>query len=194
MDKTFTHLLMAATATLGLVGCKPAATNEDATKATEAAAESLDPIKSAMSAAPAAVGANAAIVSVNEDGSMKTLREGTNGFTCLPDNPVTPGPDPMCMDANALKWGVAWMKHEDPPEETPGFMYMLAGGTDASNTDPFAEKPTDGADWIHTGPHVMVVGSQKALAGYPSGPNPDTTQPYVMWANTPFAHLMIPVG
>jgi hypothetical protein len=153
-----------------------------------------DPIASAMSAAPAAVSAKATIVAANADGTMKSLRAGTNGFTCMPDNPVTPGPDPMCMDANAMQWAMAWMKHEAPPKEVPGFMYMLAGGTDASNTDPFAREPTKGADWIKTGPHVMIVGSEKSLQGYPSSPNPDTAQPYVMWAGTPYAHLMIPVS
>ena len=122
---------------------------------------------------------------------MKMLREGSNGWTCMPDSPATPGPDPMCMDANAMKWGMAWMSHAQPPAETPEFIYMLAGGTDASNTDPYATKP-DG-DWIRTGPHVMIVGSMTALEGYPSGPNPYTSVPYVMWAGTPYAHLMIPV-
>jgi hypothetical protein len=39
----------------------------------------------------------------------------------------------------------------------------------------------------------MVVGSKEILAGYPSGAKPDTSAPYVMWAGTPYAHLMIPV-
>jgi hypothetical protein len=39
----------------------------------------------------------------------------------------------------------------------------------------------------------MVVGAPSLLANYPRGPRPDTTQPYVMWAGTPYAHLMIPV-
>ena len=30
-------------------------------------------------------------------------------------------------------------------------------------------------------------------AGYPENPMPDTSQPYVMWAGTPYAHLMLPV-
>src|SRR5438132_12537648 len=38
-------------------------------------------------------------------------------------------------------------------------MYMLAGGTDASNTDPYATKPPATNYWIKTGPHVMVVGA-----------------------------------
>src|SRR5436305_2131265 len=65
-------------------------------------------IASAMPAAPKAVAEGATIVAVSEDGSMKTLRKGTNGFTCMPDNPVTPGPDPMCLDSNAMEWAHAW--------------------------------------------------------------------------------------
>jgi hypothetical protein len=147
-----------------------------------------------MSAAPAAVAAKAAVVSVEADGTMKTLRAGSNGFTCMPDSPATPGPDPMCMDANAMKWAEAWMAHKTPPAETPGVMYMLAGGTDASNTDPYAKAPTGAGDWITTGPHLMLVGSAKALQGYPAGSDPDTSAPYVMWAGTPYAHLMVPIN
>ena len=73
----------------------------------------------------------------------------------MPDDPATPGPDPMCMDANAGAWAMAWLE---------------------------------------TGQHLMVVGSKEVLKGHPSGPGPDTKAPYVMWADTPYAHLMIPVG
>jgi hypothetical protein len=76
------------------------------------------------------------------EGAMQTIRKGTNGWTCMPDNPVTPGPDPMCFDENAGKWVQAWIGHKPPPENVVGLMYMLEGGTDASNTDPYATKPT----------------------------------------------------
>lgn len=49
-------------------------------------------IQSAMRAAPKKVGSAATIVAMGADGQMRTLREGTNGFTCMPDNPATPGP------------------------------------------------------------------------------------------------------
>jgi hypothetical protein len=39
-----------------------------------------------------------------------------NGFTCLPDNPNFPGPDPMCGDANAMEWAQAWIGRRAPPE------------------------------------------------------------------------------
>ena len=149
-------------------------------------------IDSAMQAAPAKVAANATIVAMEKDG-MRTVRAGDNGFTCMADNPGTPGPDPMCMDAAALAWAHAWISKQAPPAKV-GFMYMLAGGTDASNTDPYATKPGPDNHWVETGPHVMVVGADAAFYDmYPKSADPDTSVPYVMWAGTPYQHLMIPV-
>jgi len=151
-------------------------------------------IASAMSAAPAKVAKDASVVTMDAAGKMNTLRKGSNGFTCMPDNPATPGPDPMCMDANAMQWVNAWVAHKDPPPGKVGFMYMLAGGTDASNTDPFAKEPTASNHWVKTGPHIMILGADASFYdAYPKSPDPDTTQPYVMWAGTPYQHLMAPV-
>jgi hypothetical protein len=158
-----------------------------------AAADDAAMIKSAESAAPAAVGGGAAIYAMDESGAMRTLREGTNGFWCMPDTPSTPGPDPMCGDANSMEWAEAWLGKKDPPKGKVGFMYMLSGGTDGSNTDPYATAPAEGNNWITTGPHVMIVNATDMMAGYPTDPSPDTSRPYVMWAGTPYAHLMIPV-
>jgi hypothetical protein len=150
-------------------------------------------IASAMKAAPAKVAKDATIIAMGADGSMRTLRKGTNGFTCMPDNPATPGPDPMCMDTAAMEWAKAWMSHKDPPAGRVGFMYMLAGGTDASNTDPYATSPTATNHWVKTGPHIMIVGADKSFYDtYPKSPDPDTSVPYVMWAGTPYQHLMAP--
>ena len=149
-------------------------------------------IGGAEKAAPPAVSRKASIMAMNTNGSMRMLRKGTNGFTCMPDDPQTPGPDPMCADANALAW-IQAMAARKPPPQKAGFMYMLGGGTDASNTDPYARRPTGGNHWIKTGPHVMIVGDRGLLAGYPASPDPDTAAPYVMWAGTPYAHLMVPV-
>jgi hypothetical protein len=149
-------------------------------------------IASAMSAAPPAVARHAAIVDIGPNGAARVVRKGASGFTCMADNPETPGPDPMCLDANAMEWAKAWMGHQPPPQKA-GFLYMLAGGTDASNTDPYAKAPSKTNHWIKTGPHVMIVGAPETLAHYPTSPDPDTSQPYVMWAGTPYAHLMLPV-
>jgi hypothetical protein len=151
-------------------------------------------IVSAMSAAPTKVAKGATIVAMEADGKMRTLREGKNGFTCMPDNPATPGPDPMCMDKNALDWAHAWIGHKTPAAGKIGFMYMLAGGTDASNTDPYATKPDAKNNWVKTGPHVMIVGADGSFYDmYPKSAKPDTSVPYVMWAGTPYQHLMAPV-
>jgi hypothetical protein len=151
-------------------------------------------IQSAMRAAPKKVSAQATIVVMGMDGKMRTLREGSNGFTCMPDNPTTPGPDPMCMDKAAWEWAGAWMSHATPAVGKIGFMYMLAGGTDASNTDPYATKPTADNHWIKTGPHVMIVGADPSFYDmYPKSATPDTSVPYVMWAGTPYQHLMAPI-
>jgi hypothetical protein len=133
-------------------------------------------IKSAESAAPADVAASATIVEMSA-GKMRTVREGKNGFTCMPDNSNSPGNDPMCLDKNAMAWAMARGAKKDPPKGKVGFMYMLQGGSDASNTDPFAKKPANGADWLTTGPHIMVVGATD-LAGYPATAN--RTRPCLM--------------
>lgn len=165
-----------------------------AAKKTAPAAADQKMIKSAMQAAPKKVSAGATIVAMEADGQMRTLREGSNGFTCMPDNPATPGPDPMCMDKAAFEWAGAWINHKPPVSGRIGFMYMLAGGTDASNTDPYATKPGAGNHWVKTGPHVMIVGADPGFYDmYPKSADPDTAVPYVMWPGTPYQHLMIPI-
>ena len=186
--------LLAAAALLPLAACQKASPKTETKSAEKAKPDAKDPLASAMAAAPSSVSANATIIQAAADGSMKTLRQGSNGWTCMPDNPETPGHDPMCMDANGLKWAQAWMSHKEPPAGAVGLMYMLEGGSDASNTDPWGKAPANGGKWVETGPHVMVVGSKEILAGYPSGAQPDTKAPYVMFAGTPYAHLMIPIG
>jgi hypothetical protein len=145
-------------------------------------------IQSAMSAAPEAVSKDATIMDMM---TMKALRKGTNGWTCIPDGP-SPGVDPMCVDQNGMEWVEAWMHKKDPPKDKMGFGYMLMGGSDASNTDPFATAPKAGDRWVDTGPHVMVLNIGDRFNGYPTTAT-NTKAPYVMFAGTPYAHLMIPV-
>ena len=150
-------------------------------------------IKSAMSAAPRAVSKHAAVYMPDAKGAMRMLRAGTNGWTCIPANPNTPGEDPMCLDPNALEWMLAYMHHQTPPDKV-GFGYMLKGGWDTSNVDPYAAPPTKKGDWIRTGPHIMIFGpAVKDMSGYETGAHPDTELPYIMWHGTPYEHLMIPV-
>jgi hypothetical protein len=144
--------------------------------------------KQALSAAPEAVAKGAAVMRVEKDGSMRTVREGNNGFTCL-----VMGTDKMCNDRNSMEFIHAMMKHEPPPDKV-GISYMLAGDKGASNTDPFATGKTADNHWVVTGPHIMVFGPPSKTLGYTEAKDPDPTKPYMMWAGTPYEHAMIPVA
>ncbi|HWZ59637.1 MAG TPA: hypothetical protein VNW46_11740 [Gemmatimonadaceae bacterium] len=144
-------------------------------------------IASALSAAPHRIAAHATVMAPGPDGKMIVLRRGTNGFTCTPDDPSTPGPDPVCMDEQAMKWTESYSAHAAKPANTsPGVMYMLAGGSDASNTDPYA---TTSTHWITSGPHWMLMWAFDSTSGFSTVPSTKGT--YIMWAGTPWAHLMI---
>ena len=102
---------------------------------------------------------------------------------------------PMCLDPGAMEWAHAWMTH-GPATDKTGFIYMLAGDTGASNTDPWATAKTADNHWVETGSHVMIVGAAaKTMAGtgYQKTADVDPTKPYVMWSDSPYGHLMIPV-
>jgi len=142
----------------------------------------------ALTAAPKAIAEGAAVVRVEKDGSMRTLREGKNGFTCM-----AMGTDKMCNDANSMEFIHALMKKEPPPDKI-GISYMLAGDEGASNTDPYATGKTADNHWIVTGPHIMVFGPPSKTLGFTKANDPDPTKPYMMWAGTPYEHAMIPVG
>jgi hypothetical protein len=148
-------------------------------------------IANAMSAAPKAVAQEATIMDMDEKGQMKVLREGKGPFTCLSDNPTTPGNDPMCLDKAGMEWAKAWMGKTQPPAGV-GFGYMLMGGSDSSNDDPYATKPAPGKKWVDTGAHVMIFNPGPMADTYPKSAE-DPRKPYVMWPGTPYQHLMIPV-
>ena len=197
MSRTALVLAFAALAAAGPGHAQSSATGSmpmHGDKPTAASMDDMQLIDSAVQAAPAKVASGATVVAMQPDGSMRTVRAGNNGFTCMADNPATPGPDPMCMDAAAMDWAGAWVGHKPPPSGKIGLMYMLAGGTDASNTDPYATKPDASNHWVETGAHVMIVGADQAFYDmYPKDADPDTSVPYVMWPGTPYQHLMIPI-
>ena len=150
-------------------------------------------IANALSAAPAAVAQDAAVIAFDAKGNIRTLRPGTNQFTCIPDDPTNPANDPNCVDANGLEWVKAYVGRSDPPTGKIGFGYMLQGGTTPSNVDPFATVPPADRGWMQEPPHVMVFNYGEAMAGYPEpGEHEDMTQPWVMWTGSPYEHLVIP--
>jgi hypothetical protein len=52
----------------------------------------------AMSAGPPDIAKSARIVDTDAQGNMVVLREGNNGFTCMPGNPRVVGQPPMYAD------------------------------------------------------------------------------------------------
>jgi hypothetical protein len=152
-------------------------------------------IQSAMSAAPYSISENATIKDwpAGEGEEMAVLRAGNNQFTCLPDMPATPGNDPMCLDDPWLKWADAWMNKKDFTINKMGFGYMLQGGTPESNIDPYAEGPKPDNQWLEeAAPHLMiVVPNNGMLSGLPV--TPEDGGPWVMWENTPYVHIMVPM-
>ena len=142
-----------------------------------------------LSAAPKSISKDAGVVRPDKDGSMKALRESKNGYTCMAVIALTP----MCADANSMAFFDAYMKKENPPDKL-GVTYMLGGDKGASNTDPWASGKTADNHWVVTGPHIMVVGPAAKSMGLPDSADADPTKPYLMWANTPYAHAMIPTS
>jgi len=145
-------------------------------------------IAKATSAAPPDIGRNAGVMGMAADGKMRELRPGTNGWMCMLDLVG----DSMCLDKEWQAWGDAWENKKDPPKpKTVGVAYMLKGDKGASNTDPYATKPTADNQWVVSGPHIMLLPTDVSqLDAYPT----DWTKggPWVMWKGTPYAHIMVP--
>jgi hypothetical protein len=168
----------------------PAQTKTKSASAAKSGPTDQQLIRKAESGGPAAIAKEATVVAMGDDMKMRTLKKGTNGFTCMV---AGPWPDAMCADENAMAWFDAYMNKKDPPKDKVGFVYMLSGDRGASNTDPYATKADPSNNWVITGPHVMIVGAKGMTAGYPRDAKADPTKPYVMWAGTPYEHLMLPV-
>jgi len=119
-------------------------------------------IKNALSAAPAVIAEKATVMdwpadlkSGNSHGRI--LRQGSNGWICMPDLPGKPQHDPACMDETMMKWMMATFAGKKPNIDRVGVAYMLLGEAGADQSDISAKKPPEGKDWYYVGPHVMIV-------------------------------------
>jgi hypothetical protein len=144
-------------------------------------------IARAMSAGPADVAKAARIVDTDAQGKMVVLREGNNGFTCMPGNPNVVGDPPMCADAASMQWFDDAKAHNPKPTNTvPGITYMLAGATQRSDSDPHDTTSMP----IEVGPHWMIMWPFDARASGLPTTHRDTGA-YIMWAGSPYAHVHI---
>lgn len=145
-------------------------------------------IRSATSAGPRSISDNATVMAADDSGKMVKLRAGTNGWTCIPDEPSTPGLDPMCIDRSGMEWVSALIGKKPKPGNTaPGLIYMLQGGSDISATNPFA---TTTDHYVSSPAHFMIMWPYDAkTTGFAT--TPKKTGSWIMWAGTPYAHLMV---
>jgi hypothetical protein len=145
-------------------------------------------IASAESAGPAVVTSKATIKS--PDGAV--LRKGSNGYTCYPQQEMI---GPMCNEPIWDSLIQAMMKKEPFEADQFSVSYMLAGEGSAlgvSNSDPYATDPKESHDWVKEGPHLMIVVPDRAML---EGVSTDPKDPvYVMWKDTPYAHIMVKIG
>jgi len=146
-----------------------------------------DKIARAMQAAPDFITREATIT--DTDGTL--LRQGTNGWTCMPASPG--GSHPMCNDEVWMRLVKAIGDKADFKTDKVGISYMLTGDDNINNADPYDTKPDPGEVWVQEGPHLMIlVPDVKALEGLTD--NPDIGGPYIMWKDTPYAHIMVPIA
>ena len=203
---------------LVLVGCGEAAvspssdTQPEAQDQTSIASSTGEPDASHIStewqiwaystASPTFISSNATAV----DGEMNVLREGTNGWTCLPANPRgMSDPEsgwkdaheamPLCADGEGMKWVAAYLGGERPQLERDAIIWMLHGDMGEDNTTPLVMSQPEAADpsqWIVSGPHLMIMPKDPAsLDAF--GTDFTVGSPYTMFVGTDYAHLMIPV-
>jgi hypothetical protein len=144
-------------------------------------------IARSLSAGPPEVARSARIVDTDAQGKMIVLREGSNGFTCMPGNPKVIGDPPMCADAASMQWAADFKARKPKPTNTvPGITYMLAGATQRSDTDPFDKTSPP----MHVGPHWMIMWPfDPGATGLPVTHR--KTGAYIMWAGSPYAHVHV---
>ena len=157
-------------------------------------------IEAYSTAAPDFIGDFATVIGI--DGSV--LREGSNGWICQSANP-RPVPDtgwgsaheamPACHDGEGMKWMMGYMAGKKPEMTRDTYMWMLHGDMGEDNTTPavFNKEDATPGEWIESGPHLMLMPQDPAtLRNFST--DFTTGAPYVMFPNTDYAHLMIPVA
>ena len=134
---------------------------------------------------PPAIRDGAKVIDMDADGNMTVLREGTNGWTCMPG--VETARADMCADEMGMQWIMdAWAGKPRPTNTSPGLIYMLNGAVQHSYTDPFDRT----SPLIPIGAHWMLIWPFDAEATGLSTVMRDAGT-MIMYAGTPYAHLHI---
>ena len=150
-------------------------------------------MKIAMSAAPANVSGKATIMAA--DGAI--LKEGSNGWVCMPGSPPNENVNPMCVNPAWQNWLQEYMKavngeaYEYNSESASfGVSYMLVGDIAGDNNEPFNQDKSKGV-WVAERPHLMLLLPASMMDDLPK--DPYAGGPYVMWEGNDFVHVMVPL-
>jgi hypothetical protein len=181
------YALLPAVATILLLPSALAAQSQPASNDAPGDAEFM---RAAEAGGPANIAKNATIVRMEPGGKVTRMREGANGFTCsiMPDGSNTP----FCGDQQAMEWMVAAMSKQPQPTNTqPGVAYMAKGGVHHETKDgAIVMEPAAGTKEVKEPAHWMLLWPlDSARTGLPTRPNDGGS--YIMFAGTPYAHLMV---
>ena len=151
-------------------------------------------IKMAKRAAPSSISENATFMDF--DGML--IAKGTSDWVCMTGS--TPQRiAPMCLDEEWRKWNARFMAGEknDIENQKFGQAYMLMGDVPVDNDVPTSvgmddhmKSPKTG-NFHDSGPHLMLLLPRGVLKQITS--NPYAGGSYVMFPNTEWEHLMIPI-
>ena len=151
-------------------------------------------IKMAKKAAPSSISENATFM--DYDGTL--LAKGSSDWVCMTGS--TPQRiAPMCLDEEWRKWNARFMAGEknDIENQKFGQAYMLMGDVPVDNDVPTSvamddhKKSSETGNFHDSGPHLMLLLPRSVLKQITS--NPYVGGSYVMFPNTEWEHLMIPV-
>jgi hypothetical protein len=154
-------------------------------------------VAAASAGAPESISRNATIAWIDTAGTVHEMRSGSNGFTCVIVRP-DPFDGPICGDQNAAAWLLAMLHGaaQPPAMSGPGVAYMAQGGThfeDAQHNvlmEHELSKHAPGSRRIREPAHWMLIWpADSAVTGFPTRENASGT--YIMFAGTPWAHLMV---
>ena len=148
-------------------------------------------IRAAEAGGPRDIAQRAAVARLDPSGKVTPVRQGSNDFTCtlMPDGSNAP----VCADEVGFRWLAAAMsKQPQPPSSRkPGIAYMAKGGIHFETPDgQIVMEPSAGTKEVKEPPHWMLLWPlDPEASGIPTRPNPAGS--YIMFAGTPYAHLMI---
>jgi hypothetical protein len=142
----------------------------------------------AMRSGPSGITRDATVAEMDHQGNLaRVLRQGTNGWICVPGDENKIGDPPMSVDELGMQWFKDAMTGQPrPTNKAPGLCYMLCGATQHSNTD--IRDRTSPA--IPIGPHWMILWPfDAAQSGLPTSVR--DAGAWIMFAGTPYAYLHI---